>query len=42
MDCADEAALVRRALAANKAVVRVDFDLIQGFVDITFDERRDE
>jgi cation transport ATPase len=37
MDCADEAALVRRALAANKAVVRVDFDLIQGFVDITFE-----
>jgi cation transport ATPase len=38
MDCADEAALVRRALAPNKAVHAVEFDLIHGFVDISFDE----
>jgi cation transport ATPase len=38
MDCADEAALVRRALAPNKAVHTVEFDLIHGFVDISFDE----
>jgi cation transport ATPase len=39
MDCADEAALVRRALASNTAVATVEFDLIHGFVDITFDEQ---
>ncbi|HUE85192.1 MAG TPA: heavy metal translocating P-type ATPase [Vicinamibacterales bacterium] len=39
MDCAEEAALVRRALASNKAIAGVEFDLIHGFVDITFDER---
>ena len=39
MDCADEAALVRRALASNKAVSALDFDLIHGVVDITFDEQ---
>ena len=38
MDCADEAALVRRALASHHAVSRVEFDLIHGFVDITFEE----
>jgi len=38
MDCADEAALVRRALAGDNAVRRIDFDLINGFVDITFDQ----
>jgi len=38
MDCADEAALVRRALASNRAVRSVEFDLINGFVDIGFDE----
>ena len=38
MDCADEAALVRRALAPNRAVRGVEFDLINGNVDITFDE----
>ncbi len=37
MDCADEAALVRRALAPNAAVRAVEFDLIHGHVDITFD-----
>jgi cation transport ATPase len=39
MDCADEAALVRRALASNKAIAGIEFDLIHGFVDITFDAR---
>lgn len=39
MDCAEEAALVRRALGSNRAIQRVEFDLIHGFVDITFDER---
>src|SRR5688572_28682703 len=38
MDCADEAALVRRALAPDKGVRAVEFDLIHGFVDISFDE----
>ena len=38
MDCADEAALVRRALAPNPAVRAVEFDLINGNVDIAFDE----
>ena len=37
MDCADEAALVRRALAPCTAVRKLDFDLINGVVDITFD-----
>jgi cation transport ATPase len=37
MDCAEEAALVRRALGSHKAVSEVEFDLIHGFVDITFD-----
>ena len=41
MDCADEAALVRRALAPNPAVHAIEFDLIHGFVDITFDDARD-
>ena len=40
MDCADEAALVRRALAPNKSITAVEFDLIHGLVDITFDESR--
>jgi cation transport ATPase len=39
MDCADEAALVRRALASNQAIAGIEFDLIHGFVDITFDAR---
>src|SRR5688572_18620806 len=40
MDCAEEAALVRRALASNKAISAIDFDLINGFVQVTFDEAR--
>jgi cation transport ATPase len=37
MDCADEAALVRRALAPNRGVRSIEFDLIHGFVDVGFD-----
>jgi len=37
MDCADEAALVRRALAADRGVHAVSFDLINGFVDIGYE-----
>jgi cation transport ATPase len=40
MDCADEAALVRRALAPNRAVRGVEFDLVNGFVQVDFDESR--
>jgi cation transport ATPase len=40
MDCAEEAALVRRALGPHKAVSQVEFDLIHGFVDITFDDQQ--
>ena len=39
MDCADEAALVRRALESNKAIGSIEFDLIHGLVDVTFDGR---
>lgn len=38
MDCADEAALVRHALAPNRGVRGVEFDLINGNVYITFDD----
>jgi cation transport ATPase len=38
MDCAEEAALIRRALAGNKAIAGLEFDLIHGFVDIRFDD----
>jgi cation transport ATPase len=37
MDCADEAALVRRALAPHTAITHLEFDLIHGLVDIGFD-----
>jgi cation transport ATPase len=37
MDCAEEAALVRRALASVDGVTGVEFDLVQGFVDVAFD-----
>jgi len=40
MDCAEETALIRRALAPNDAIVRIDFDLINAFVHVTFDEAR--
>jgi cation transport ATPase len=39
MDCAEEAALVRRVLAPNPAIRSIEFDLIHGFVDVVFDER---
>jgi cation transport ATPase len=39
MDCAEEAALIRRALRPHAAVSRVEFDLVHGFVDITYDDR---
>jgi cation transport ATPase len=40
MDCAEEAVLVRRALAGDRAVHGIEFDLVHGFVDIGFDATR--
>ncbi|MGQ0734920.1 MAG: P-type ATPase [Acidobacteriota bacterium] len=40
MDCADEAALVRQALASHRGVARLEFDLVNGFVDIVFDDEQ--
>ena len=37
MDCADEVALVRRALDADPGVVHVAFDLVDSRVDLTID-----
>ncbi len=37
MDCADEAALIRRALAVNPGVSRLEFDLVNGRVEVRFD-----
>jgi cation transport ATPase len=37
MDCADEAALIRRALAGNPGVVGLEFDLVNGRVEVGFD-----
>jgi cation transport ATPase len=37
MDCADEAALVRRALGAVPGVSRLEFDLVTGHVEVLFD-----
>jgi cation transport ATPase len=37
MDCADEAALVRSAVEADRGVVRVAFDLVHARVDLTID-----
>jgi cation transport ATPase len=37
MDCADEAALVRSAVEADRGVVRVAFDLVHARVDLTLD-----
>lgn len=39
MDCADEAALIRRALGPNPGVSRLEFDLVNGRVEIGFDAR---
>jgi cation transport ATPase len=38
MDCAEEAALIRRALQPTPGVTGLDFDLIHGFVHVGFDE----
>jgi cation transport ATPase len=40
MDCAEETALIRRALAGNPAVTSLEFDLINAFVHVGFDETR--
>ena len=40
MDCAEEAALIRRALDATPGITRLDFDLIHAFVHVRFDESR--
>lgn len=40
MDCAEETALIRRALAGDPGVSSLDFDLINAFVYVRFDERR--
>lgn len=40
MDCAEETALIRRALADNPAVTSLEFDLINAFVHVGFDETR--
>ncbi|MGE3274232.1 MAG: cation transporter [Vicinamibacterales bacterium] len=40
MDCAEEAALIRRALEADPGVVRMSFDLVTGRVSVTFDPAR--
>jgi cation transport ATPase len=40
MDCAEEAALIRRALEPTPGITRLDFDLIHAFVHVQFDESR--
>ena len=40
MDCAEEAALIRRALQPTPGISHLDFDLIHGFVHVRFDESR--
>jgi cation transport ATPase len=40
MDCAEETALIRRALATNPGIKQLDFDLINAFVHVDFDESR--
>ena len=40
MDCAEETALIRRALAGNPGVTRLDFDLIHAFIHVTYDDAR--
>lgn len=40
MDCADEVALIRRALATLSGVDRLDFDLVNGRVHVGFDPVR--
>jgi cation transport ATPase len=38
MDCADEAALIRHALSSEPGIARIEFDLINGIVDLDYDE----
>jgi cation transport ATPase len=40
MDCAEETALIRRALADNAAITSLEFDLINAFVHVGFDDAR--
>jgi cation transport ATPase len=40
MDCAEETALIRRALAGHPGVTSLDFDLIHAFVHVRFDQQR--
>ena len=40
MDCAEETTLIRRALSSNPAITSLDFDLINAFVHVGFDESR--
>jgi cation transport ATPase len=40
MDCAEETALIRRALADNPGITSLEFDLINAFVHVGFDETR--
>lgn len=40
MDCAEETALIRRALAADPGVVTLDFDLINAFVRVRYNPQR--
>lgn len=40
MDCADEAALIRRALGALPGITHLEFDLVTGDVEIRFDPER--
>jgi cation transport ATPase len=39
MDCAEETALIRRALAGTPGIASLDFDLINAFVHVRFDQR---
>lgn len=40
MDCAEEATLIRRALGATAGVERLEFDLVNGRVEVGFDPAR--
>lgn len=40
MDCAEEATLIRRALRADRGVSRLEFDLVNGRVEVEFDTTR--
>lgn len=40
MDCAEEATLIRRALRADSGVQRLEFDLVNGRLEVAFDAGR--